>query len=163
RGRFLLEEGHVDQARQALAEAAEIANDAGDRVRQFEALDGIARLAAIDRPAEAVRLASGVSARRAAGGAARLPSAPRAFEGWRGFEGWLGGGRAELGELSYLHEWDVGSYLVEADVIALGFYVAREVAAISPSPAVEPSPLTPREEEVLDMLARGLSTRQIAA
>jgi ATP/maltotriose-dependent transcriptional regulator MalT len=158
RGEVLVESGRVERALAALLEAATIAARAGDRTRLFEALEGIARAAAASEPHDTVRLASALTSQRKAVGAARWPLAARSLEGA------LATARATLGDRDYRLAWDAGQHMTEQAALALGLALAAQPqAARQASARASDSVLTPREQEVVTLLARGLSTRQMAA
>ena len=136
--------------------------EVGDRRMIALALDGVAGLAtARGQPERAACLFGAAAALREAGG---LPVEP-AFRAAHGRD--VAAARAALGEDAFAAGWAAGAAL------PLPAAVAEATAIAAPAPGTVPTPppsnqadrlgLTPRESEVLRLLAKGLSDREIAA
>jgi non-specific serine/threonine protein kinase len=152
-----------DDARAAtlFAEGLALVTELGDRRIIALTLDGMAGLAlAWGQPERAVRLFGAAAALREASG---LPVDPahRAVHGRD-----VAAVRVSLEEDAFSAGWVTGAALPLAVAVA----EARTIVALAPSPLPESPPasqaerlgLTPREIEVLRLLAEGLSDREIA-
>jgi predicted ATPase/DNA-binding CsgD family transcriptional regulator len=152
-GHALLDQGRGGEARAAFAEAIRGATDTGDRLRLARALEGVARAAASGQPTVAVRLAGAAAALRTLLGITPWPRDERRRVLW------LPTARRELGERAYANAWSAGQAMSQDDARAL----AEAVIASRELDSARSSPLSPRETQVAILLARGRSTRQIAA
>ena len=143
------------------AEGLALFTELGDRRIIALALDGVAGLAiAWGQPERAARLFGAAAALREASG---LPVEP-AFRAAHGRD--VAAARAALGEDAFAAGWATGAAL------PLPVAVAEATAIAAPAPGTVPtSPpsnqadllgLTPRESEVLRLLAAGMSDREIA-
>jgi DNA-binding CsgD family transcriptional regulator len=150
----LLDQGKMAQAQSALGESVHGAYDAGERMRFIRGIEGIARSAASNQLQAAVRLAGAAAGMRAAMGALPWPR-----DNWRS-ESWLPGARQKLGERAYKSAWIDGQVLTEGEALALARSMLDNPTEAGDQPV---SPLTARETEVAALLARGLSTTDIAA
>jgi predicted ATPase/DNA-binding CsgD family transcriptional regulator len=149
-GHTLLDQAKVGQAKIAFAEALRGASDAGLRIRVARALDGVARSMADSQPSDAVRLAGAAAGLRTLLGVIAWPRELRHTAAW------LPAVRRELGERAYAAAWMPGETLMTDEATDL----AR---ALLDTPAQNLSPLTRRQTEVAALLARGLSTSEVAA
>jgi DNA-binding CsgD family transcriptional regulator len=138
----------VDQAKRDFAAALQEAYDAGERLRITRGLEGFARSVASKQPAAAAQLASVAAALRARLGALAWPRDVRRMDAW------LPAARQTLGEEAFANAWSVGQLMGVNEAVAL----ARTTLADGGTEAT----LTPREMEVALLVARGLSTRQLA-
>ncbi len=125
------------------------------------ALEGLAGVAARrDRPESAVRLYGAAAAVREASGARLDPSSHAARERS------VGALRAALGEDHFAVTWTEGEGLAPDRAIAEAASMSLEPSAPpdAPPPTVLPpgGRLTPREAEVLRLVAQGASNREIA-
>jgi DNA-binding CsgD family transcriptional regulator len=146
----LLDQAKAGQAKTAFAEALHGASDAGLRIRVARALDGIARSMADSQPTDAVRLAGAAVGLRTLLGVIPWPGELRHTAAW------LPTVRRELGERAFAAAWMSGETLTTDEATDL----ARALLETSEHNA---SPLTRRETEVAALLARGLSTSEVAA
>jgi ATP/maltotriose-dependent transcriptional regulator MalT len=154
-------EGNYAEAGAALHESLRLRQDLGAKAFTADSLEGIAALAAADRqPLLAVQLAGAAASVRQATGAA-LPPIGRAM-----LEHWLVPLRKSLGAEAVMLAWDAGRALTFDEAIKVGLATAQAEAARSTrSSSGTERPfgvLSPREQQVAMLLARGLSNRQIA-
>jgi non-specific serine/threonine protein kinase len=151
--------GELPLAADSIAEALRMAREVGDRLSITRAIDEVGGLVAAMDPSLAVRLLAATQAARAALGANAI-SADRG-----GLETTLAEARRALGESHYAEVWEWGSALTLEQVLeegleALATARARAAAVARPEPGT--SVLTRREREVAQLLAQGLTDRQIA-
>jgi non-specific serine/threonine protein kinase len=159
--------GDVAQARGDAARAATLYRESLDfwqsqgELGAVEILTGVARLAAKDRPEVAVRLFATAEAIQRRVGLTPAPSLRVKNEGA------LAIARDTLGEEAFAAAWTVGGSLPLDRAVAEAKTIMVE-ASRPAQPDVEPSPsaaacgLTPRELEVLALVAEGLTNAQIA-
>jgi non-specific serine/threonine protein kinase len=157
-GDLARDEGDYDAAQTAYQESLDLANEHGDRRFLAETLSSIAGLeAARDQPVRAARLYGAAAALR------HQIDAP--VEGWErsGYERGIERARSALPTEAFNAAWRAGAAL------PLGEVIAEALVAPPLTPTAEPTAgggievaLTPREREVLRLLAEGLSDRQIA-
>ncbi|MEO3862431.1 LuxR C-terminal-related transcriptional regulator [Acrocarpospora sp. B8E8] len=150
-GTVALESGDLAEARQRFDEALRLGRDAGLRMETARRLAGFALLSAREGdPRRAVLLAAASSAQRPAAGS-RL-------------ENVLAPARDVLGEATVAALWAEGLGLTLDQAVRL----ALEEAVPAARPVVQPAALTPqstltaREQEIAELIARGLSNRAIA-
>jgi predicted ATPase/DNA-binding CsgD family transcriptional regulator len=157
----LIELGHVRIDRQSVAagmplliEAFELAHLSGDRVLLARALEGLGRCAAAEQPMLAARLAAAADGLRYALNTRPWPSEKRRLESW------LPKVRLALKPSAFESTWQAGR-LASSDA------VRRLVTELRNEPKIEQvslkDPLTRREREVVQLLARALTNQQIAA
>jgi len=158
------DQGNIAQAATLFAEGLALIAELGDRRIIALALDGIAGLANAGEHAQAAlaaRLFGAAAALREAGGLPVDPACRAALERDRAATG------AVLGETLFAAGWAAGTTLPLEDAIT----TATTLIAATSAPAANTSPsgpenlegLTPRELEILPLLAQGLSDREIAA
>jgi len=144
------------------AEGLALFTELGDRRIIALALDGVAGLAiAWGQPERAARLFGAAAALREASG---LPVDP-AHRAAHGRD--VAAARAALGEGAFTAGWATGAALplpvAIAEATAIAVPAPGTVPTSPPSNQAERLGLTPRESEVLRLLAEGLSDREIAA
>ncbi len=161
-GRIAMDQGEVTLARQHLTESIGLSRSMGSRIGMIRGLEAFAALAAAEqRPDRAVRLAAAAAALREA---AHIP--PRS------------GGRTErlltaarsLGQEAVTRLWAEGSGLDASSAVELAVEAPQPAAAGdaagSPSgsaaKATAPRELTPRERQIVALIARGCSNKAIA-
>ncbi len=144
------------------AEGLALFTELGDRRIIALALDGVAGLAvAWGQPEHAARLFGAAAALREANG---LPVDPasRAAHGRD-----VAAARALLGEDAFAAGWATGAAfplpVAVAEATAIAALAPATVPTSPPSNQADLLGLTPRESEVLRLLAKGLSDREIAA
>jgi predicted ATPase/DNA-binding CsgD family transcriptional regulator len=167
-GRMAMEQGDLVAARQHLAESLRLTYATGSRIGMARSLEALARLSVSEGvPDIAVQLAAAVAALRAE---AHLPSLPTArTERFRN-------AAASLGADVVDELWAQGLAMTPAAAVRLALGENKtprsgeptgqidSERADQPSTAAQPaSPLTPRENEVVALLAAGLSNRDIAS
>ena len=161
-GDLARERGDHEGALAFYRESVELATDHGDRRFLAQTLAGIAVVVAVQgRMESAVRLAGAAAALRQQIG---IP-----VEEWQraAYDLGLERARATLSAGAFAAAWAAGFALPAAAVIAEALAAAAPVApAGEPSGTTDPAlaaGLTPREREVLRLLADGSSDREIAA
>jgi predicted ATPase/DNA-binding CsgD family transcriptional regulator len=154
---LLIEQPDRNEARALLREALITYRDAGDREGVADSLEGCARLSAtVGLMAKAVRLAGAAAALRAAVG---TPARGERSN----LDRHLARERAMLGPRAADAAWAQGLSLPPPQATTEALAVLDVPQQGQPEPAlVQASPLTPREREVVALVARGLSNRAIA-
>jgi predicted ATPase/DNA-binding CsgD family transcriptional regulator len=164
-GRIAMDQGDLALARQRLTESIELSHSIGSRIGVIRALEAFAALEG--RAGRAERAVQLVAAAAACREAARFPQPPPAR-----IRRMLAGAAVSGQDLARL--WAAGSRLGSADAVALALdwrpagEPARPRPAARPggacAPAAEPPPggLTPREREIVALIARGCSNKAIA-
>jgi predicted ATPase/DNA-binding CsgD family transcriptional regulator len=146
--------GDVDGAEPLFAEALRLARDLDDRVGQYCLLDLLGyRAAETGRPAQAARLLGAAETVQAGVGATVLPHVDTLVDQAKQ------SARSALGPSTFDKEFQAGQRLSRAAAIDLALGVAP--ASSSPSPL--PSPLGERLDQVAQLVADGLSNKQIGA
>lgn len=160
--RCALEQGDLEAARRTLAESLRLGMAAGLRITVARGLETCADLRLREGDERmAVLLAAAATALRAAIGAPPRPDGGAAAR----LEGVVEQARRRLGRGTVARLWDEGAAMSAEEAVARAL-AASDVAAPAPrepAPVVPPGMLTPRELEVAQMIARGLSNRGIAA
>jgi predicted ATPase/DNA-binding CsgD family transcriptional regulator len=161
-----LDARELAMARALLAESLESLGPTGDRYLVLGTIEVTARTAFFAGTAvRSARLLGAASAQRDAVGAPRSPSREPQYRQL------LASLRSALGERSFAENWNAGGRLTleaafaEAGAIASGDEFPVEAGVLPPEPAPArsaPVDLTPREREVLRLLAEGRSNREIA-
>jgi predicted ATPase/DNA-binding CsgD family transcriptional regulator len=156
-GLMALEQGHTGRAWSYLAESLAIAHETGDRMALARTLEATIGVLVGQAPGHAAQLAGAASAQRAATGTAPWPSEQARIARW------LEAARRKLGDRAYAASWRDGENLSESDVVAATrHFVADALAAQAPPSAPVDMPLTVRQYEVAELIARGLTNDQIA-
>ncbi|HXA60895.1 MAG TPA: LuxR C-terminal-related transcriptional regulator [Streptosporangiaceae bacterium] len=158
-GRVALDQGDLEAARASFTESLSLSQSIGMRLGVARGLEAFAALTALEGDAvRAVRLAGAAAALRDAAG-------QRPTTGAR-LERTLEPIRQRLGEPAVAQLWGEGRAMSADDAVASALETADPggltlyrvpVMAVSP-----PSTLTPREQEVARMIARGLSNKGVA-
>jgi predicted ATPase/DNA-binding CsgD family transcriptional regulator len=151
-GIVALHDGELDLARSLFAECQALACEAG--LRSSTILRGFASIAAMEKKARrAVRLFAC---------ATTIPEI--GIRGRPGFKRYLAMAREQLDETTYNATWEEGKQMTWEQALA---EIQQEIVAPPPAPASalprDPNALTPRETEVLRLVAAGLSDAQVAA
>jgi predicted ATPase/DNA-binding NarL/FixJ family response regulator len=153
--------GDLESARSLEAASLEMARRIDDKERIAMALAALAGLAAAqDRPTRALRLAAAATALNEATGQRNSPA-------WHAtVERWLEPARRALSAEASLAAQAAGLAMpldeAIADALAPDDPAADEPAQAVSQPSRAPGGLTPREQEVAALVARGLTNRQIA-
>ncbi|HEX4660632.1 MAG TPA: LuxR C-terminal-related transcriptional regulator [Streptosporangiaceae bacterium] len=164
-GRIAMDQGEITLARQHLTESIGLSQSMGSRIGMIRGLDAFASLAAAEgRPDRAVQLAAAAAALREA---AHLPSrsGPRT-------ERLLAAARS-FGQEAITRLWAEGARLDASSAVELALAVplpaadgaVGEAASGAPRSGTEttaPGRLTPRERQIVALIARGCSNRAIA-
>jgi non-specific serine/threonine protein kinase len=160
-GEVALLRGELEAARSLEVESLEMARRIDDKERVAMALAALAGVAAAEgRPARALRLAAAADALNEATGQRNSPA-------WRAMvERWLEPARRALSAEACAAARAEGRAMLLDEAVEYAL-VADAPAAAGPAQQVTQSSraaggLTPREEEVAALIARGLSNRQIA-
>jgi predicted ATPase/DNA-binding NarL/FixJ family response regulator len=161
-GRVAMDVGEVGLARQHLTESIRLSHSTGSRIGVARGLEAFAALAvAEDQPELAVQLTAAATALRDAAGVSALSGA-RA-------ERYLASAR-RLGEQAVALLWEGGLALSADEAVALALNAPRPAAQPGPLtaigtsevPAALPGMLTPRERQVVALVVRGSTNRDIA-
>ena len=167
-GLALAERGRGAHARAAelYAEGLAASIEAGDNANIAYCLEGLAQVAVAQRNMErAARLFGAAETSLEAAGGVRYSHAQDGAMREQAVKAI----RSQLDDTAFLAIWAEGAAMSPAD--ALEYALAPEEVASRPSPTVPaepssgtgPNKLTRREQEVADLVARGLTNRQIAA
>jgi predicted ATPase/DNA-binding CsgD family transcriptional regulator len=162
-GRIAIEQRDLASARQHLTESLRLSYASGSRIGIARGLEVLARLAVMEgRPEIAVQLAGAVTSLRSE---AHLPAVPGART-QRFLDAAAGLGEREVARL-----WAEGAAMTAAAAVRLalsgeadgdGSAVADAASHAGAGPSVPANALTAREQEVVALLAAGLSNRDIA-
>jgi predicted ATPase/DNA-binding CsgD family transcriptional regulator len=162
--RIALEQKDVAAVREYLEESVVLSQATGSRIGVARGLELFAALAAAeDQAAHAVRLI-------AAAASLRDTAQLRPLSGAR--IGRYLAAAEPLGEAAVSRLWDEGAAMTQDQAVALALsgsgagetrVVARAVAAVAgEGPLPLPNQLTPRERQIIELIAAGLSNKQIA-
>ena len=151
-GHILVDQRQGEAALAAFSEAVGLARASGERHRLLRTLEGVARTIANVDADGAVRLAGATDGQRQAIGALPFPSERRYLDRR------LGEARRVLGSSTYDKAWEDGHASTLEQALALAEALIQSRATVAHNGV-----LSPREEEVAALLARGLTNRQIAS
>lgn len=150
-----LNSGDYEVASALYEEALTILRDVDDRWWLAWCLEGVAGAAvAYDFPERAARLFGAAEALRAAIGASR----PTGFRSY--FERDLAAARNSLDEAAFENAWEEGQAMTPAR--AIEYALEQQDTAVSPHSVGNAGGLSPREVEVLRLVADGLTDGQVA-
>jgi predicted ATPase/DNA-binding CsgD family transcriptional regulator len=156
--RVALDQGLLSRAREHLAESIQLSHSTGARIGVARGLEVFAALSAReDRPGRAVQLIAAAASLR---GAAQLPPLPGARTGQ-----YLEAAAPSLGDAVVRQLWDSGSAMTADEAVGLALEAPRrdQPGHGIPAPAATPpGQLTPRERQITELIAKGLSNRAIA-
>jgi predicted ATPase/DNA-binding CsgD family transcriptional regulator len=155
-GRIAIEQGDLAAARRDLTESLQLSFASGSRIGMARGLEALARLFVLEgQPDTAVRLAGAIATLRQEAGMRPVPGArtQRILDAAAG-----------LGQPAVSRLWADGAAMTPADAVRLAAGDgAVSVGPGSALPRVEPQSLTPREREVVKLIAAGKSNRAIGA
>jgi predicted ATPase/DNA-binding CsgD family transcriptional regulator len=160
-GRVALDLGTAGLARQYLTDSIRLSHYTGARIGVARGLEAFAALALQeDRPERAVQLTAAATALREAAGLPPLPGA-RA-------ERYLSAAR-HLGKPAIARLWAQGLAMSGDAAVALALDMPQAITAAGDvrlttvdETAAPPGPLTPREREIVELVASGRSNKAIA-
>jgi predicted ATPase/DNA-binding CsgD family transcriptional regulator len=156
-GLIALEQGRPGRAWSYLCESLAIAHESGDRMALARTLEATIGVLLGQAPDLAAQVAGAASALRAATGTVPWPSEKTRIGRW------LEAARRKLGERAFAASWRDGESLSDSEVVAAARrFVAEALAAPVPPSAPVDMPLTVRQYEVAELIARGLTNDQIA-
>ena len=154
-GFVTLEQGDIPAASAYLEEALILSEGLASRSGLATSLEAVAALAAKTRPSEAIRLAGAAAALRDARGAA-APASWRTEIAQR-----LAPALRAVSRGARLAGWAEGRSMTTENAVACATTTARAIASEAAS-RTDVTPLTPREREIVALVAQGLTSRQIA-
>jgi predicted ATPase/DNA-binding CsgD family transcriptional regulator len=156
---FALERRRLGNAWSYLNEALDIAAVEGDRMALARTLETLACVLAGVAPNQAAEIAGAAAQLRVRTGTAPWPTEQARLTRW------LGLARRKIGTLAFEANWSLGHALSDGEAIAAARgYVSEALAAprINGADGLHPPPLTARQQEVVALVARGLTNDQIA-
>jgi non-specific serine/threonine protein kinase len=155
-------QGDPERARSYYRVSLMLCKELGDKWIASESLEGLACVAGVrGEAARAAKLFGVAEALREAVGSQREPAEDALREPY------LAASRTQLDEASWEEAWAEGRAMSMEQ--AIEYALSEEKPVTPPSPeseppsSDEPPSLTPREEEVTILVARGLTNRQIAS
>ena len=153
-GHVLMDNGVLEQASGYFAEAIDIADREGDLIRLSRALEGFARVIGMTEPSAAIQLLGAAQSIRTAHSAVAWPSDRRHVDGW------LPIAQSRLRGRGYTVAMAAGRALNVHAAVTLARHLLEQRKELRDG---RPESLTPREHDVLTLLARGQSNQQIAS
>jgi DNA-binding NarL/FixJ family response regulator len=159
-GNVMLRQGEWEQARALLEEGIPIYLEHDSRDVLSSALAGLAGLlAATGKPEQAARLFGAVQAQRqAVGMSGKMDPSDRAD-----YEHFLASARDQLDPAVFAREWGEGKQMTLEQTIEYALAEQADTTRpATPAAAHDPNALTPREIEVLRLVAAGLSDAKVA-
>jgi DNA-binding CsgD family transcriptional regulator len=153
-GLYELDRGDRPAARQWLIEALALARDCGDLPAIARCLDGLGEVSAATDRSEAVRFAAAAEALRERCGALINPSEQRRRDRW------LEAARQALGTTRFATAWSRGQRQPLEEILHETLRTNAPPTLLVPPKADDP--LTRREREIVQLLARGLAASEIA-
>jgi len=154
-GFVTLEQGDLPAAGAYLEEALTLSEELGSRSGLATSLEAVAALAAQRRPSDAIRLAGAAAALRDAKGAA-APASWRTEIAQR-----LAPALRAVSRGARLAGWAEGQSMTTENAVACAITTARAIGNEAAS-RTDATPLSPREREIVTLVAQGLTSRQIA-
>lgn len=156
-GRAALEQGDQRRATELLREGLALWHELGDRVSLPMALEDLGRAAALDGHFDrAARLWGVANALRTSMGL-QMPMRRR-----ERYAASVANARSRLGDAQFGQAWSTGQALSTDAAVEYALADDEPSAAAGVRGRVTQSPLSPREHEVASLIARGLTSKEIA-
>jgi DNA-binding CsgD family transcriptional regulator len=153
---FAFDHGNMTEACDCLTEAVDIACAKGDNLGLARTLEAVVCVIASGAPAAAAQIAGAASQLRARTGTVPWPSE-------RGRVACcLDAARQEIGDEAFGEAWSLGLRLTRAQVTAMSLRYLDWLSVPQGCAIANHEPLTPRQREVAELIARGLTNNQIA-
>jgi predicted ATPase/DNA-binding SARP family transcriptional activator/DNA-binding CsgD family transcriptional regulator len=151
--------GDAGRAARVFEETLRLLRQLKDKIGTFYSLIGAAGVAVLrERPARAARLFGAADALRKAIGHPVQPLKQLNYD----YEGYLATTRVALGVAGFEAAFSEGQSMSPEQAIEYALSADEPDPPVAPVPEEPPPTLSPREEEVANLIARGLSNRDIA-